>query len=74
MKITTKDQFWQAADNWYQRTHKLREVFQNPEASDIKRMKAFVLWNIMIRRMMKVKDKAIEITQPKPFKFPKGGI
>jgi hypothetical protein len=75
MQITTKKEFWEVAENWYQRTHKLREVWQDFEASDKRKVKAFYLWNIMAQRMLNINQKAIEITQPKPPKdFPKGGI
>jgi hypothetical protein len=75
MKITTEKELWVVAENWYQRTHKLREVWQDYDASDKRKVKAFYLWNIMAKRMLNISHKAFEISQPKPPKyFPKGGI
>ena len=53
-KIKTHPQFDDFADNWYQRTHMLRRVWQDCEQTEEKRRKARRLWCVMYRRIMKL--------------------
>jgi threonyl-tRNA synthetase len=72
--IKTKAEFWEVAEMWYKRTHKLREIWQDYGVSDKRKVKAFYLWNIMVKRMLKVNQVAIEINTPKaPKGFKPGG-
>lgn len=73
MKVETNKQFWEIAENWYQRTHRLREAFEN-ESDPKRKEKAFNLFYIMLRRMQKIIIKACEINSPiLPKDFKKGG-
>lgn len=71
----TNAEFWEVANNWYQRTHKLRVIWQDESLSIGKRERAFNLHAIMLQRMTAIQLKAIELSQPKrPNQFPSGGI
>lgn len=76
MEIKTKDQFYSLADNWYQRTIRLAEIWQSKEdIPENKRVKAVYLWSIMAARMAKITQKAIEISSPKkPSNFKSSGV
>jgi hypothetical protein len=63
--IKTEAEFNQFADNWYQRVHRLREVWQNPLETRKRKEKAFVLWRIMFHRTMKLFQMALVMSQPK---------
>lgn len=73
--IKTRAEFYEFADIWYQRAHRLMEVWQNTEETDEKRLKAFKLWKVMYNRVMKLVPMAIEVNQPKNKpKFESGGV
>jgi len=61
-----KQEFYQVSENWYQRTHKLRRVWQNKENSLQKRVKAFYLFQIMMKRVLHCTQIAIKINQVNP--------
>lgn len=71
--IKTRTEFYEFADIWYQRAHRLREVWQNIRETEERRAKAFTLWLIMYDRVMKLVPIATKINQVKPPKFEKGG-
>ncbi len=62
--INNIHQFYEFADVWYQRTHRLREIWQNEDENVYKRVKAFLLYIEMYKRMMKLFQIAIRISQP----------
>jgi len=64
--IKTKEQFYNFADVWYQRTHKLIRVCQDENIDLVKREKACLLFNIMLKRVMKLTQVANKINQPLP--------
>jgi hypothetical protein len=72
--IKTRTEFYEFADIWYQRVHRLREVWQNIRETDERRSKAFTLWLIMYDRVMKLVPIATKINQVKLPKFEKGGL
>jgi len=74
-KITTKAEFYEFSDIWYQRAHRLREIWQDLEETKIKRDRAYKLWVIMVRRVLYLQQVALrnnQITQPKNFE--QGGV
>ncbi len=66
-------EFWQIAENWYARTHRLREVWQDETKPIEKRIKATLLWAKMSERVFLCVSIAKEISKPKP-KLEKGSI
>lgn len=73
--MATQKEFWELAENWYQRTHKLRLVTENENETPERRSKALKLFLIMAGRMQKVTKMATDITMPKaPTNFERGGI
>ena len=73
--IKTEKDFWELSDNWYQRTHRLREVWQNPREEESRKAKAFKLWLIMYDRVMKLVPIATKISTHIPSKnFEKGDV
>lgn len=66
--IKTEDQFYQFADVWYQRTHKLRLVWQNPDETIENQFKAFLLWQKMGARVLKLADIAKKLNIPKNYR------
>lgn len=79
MKIKDENEFWEFADNWYHRTHRLREVWQDVNESQCRRLKAFELWNVMYSRVMRLHSIAVNLIpkfDPKHGKFviPDGGL
>ena len=71
--IKTEKQFYEFADVWYQRVHKLRRIFENKEEAKEKRDKAQKLYLIMFIRVMELFNIAKRINVFKP-KHNKGGI
>lgn len=72
-RITEKE-FWEMADNWYQRAHKLRVIWQDESQADLRKAKAFRLWVVMYERVMKCIPMATELhIRPVPHNFKKGG-
>ena len=72
--VKTEQDFWLFADNWYQRAHLLREVWQNPRESDERRAKAFRLWFVMKDRVLNLSLIATRIQVRKNVHFEKGGV
>ena len=66
--IKTRQEFYEFADIWYQRTHKLREIWQDKNQTTIKREKAYLLFKVMLKRVMQLAQVAIKINQPLPKK------
>lgn len=69
-----ENKLFQIGENWYQRTHRLREVWQNDSASNISRIKAYKLWLEMTVRVIYIKN---EITKSRSNYIPpfaKGGM
>ena len=52
--IKTEDQFWEFANNQYNRMHNLREVWQNTTETFERRKKAHKLWYIMKERVKRL--------------------
>lgn len=74
MQITEK-QFWEIAERWYQRTHRLREIAEDENETPERKKKALELFSIMVIRMMKVARMAVEIRTPKPpTNYQQGGV
>jgi outer membrane protein assembly factor BamD (BamD/ComL family) len=63
--IKTITEFYEFGDIWYQRSHRLREVWQNKLETQERRGKAFVLWLKMYNRVMKLIPFATKISQVK---------
>jgi hypothetical protein len=66
----TREEFYTIADNWYQRAHNLRRVWQNESETAERKEKAFRLWTIMYARVMNCFELSKRM-QPKP-KYAKG--
>ena len=67
-EIKTRQEFYDFADVWYQRTHKLREIWQDETQTTTKRERAYLLFKIMFERVMKLAQVAIKINQSLPRK------
>lgn len=65
-KIKTREEFYTFSDVWYQRTHNLRMIYQDERQPKKKREKAKRLYKIMLIRVMKCFQIAIQISAPKP--------
>lgn len=50
--IKTKSEFYEFADIWYQRTHKLRRIWQDEKETTERAMKALKLWDEMKDRVL----------------------
>ena len=72
--IKTRTEFYVFADIWYQRAHRLREVWQNISETEERRTKAFTLWLTMYNTVMKLVPIATKISQFKQPKFKNGGV
>jgi hypothetical protein len=73
--MAIEKEFWELAENWYRRTHKLREVAENNNETPERKKKAKKLFLIMVYRMMRLKTMSIKIRTPKtPINFKPGGI
>ena len=64
-KITKRDEFWEFAEVWYQRSHRLRHIWQCDTETKSRRDKAHRLWVIMLERMRKILQIAIILNQHK---------
>jgi len=75
MVYESREHFDNISECWYQRTHSLRRYSEDETKSLSKRVKARMLFMIMIMRMQKITNLYIKINQ-KPLKneFKKGGI
>jgi len=75
MKKYTISQIEEAGDIFYQRTHKLREIWQNELLPETKRGKAARLFFIMQNRVLNIAMQIYKARMPKaPVKYEKGGI
>ena len=72
--IKTRTEFYEFADIWYQRVHRLLEVWQDENETAERKEKAFRLWDIMKNRVLKLTQIAIKINQDKLPKFKSGGV
>lgn len=73
--IKTEKEFWEFSDIWYQRVHQLRAIWQNDnETTNERRLKAFILWQLMVNRVLKLSQIAIKFTQRSTPKFESGGV
>ncbi len=76
--IKTEKQFWNLAENWYQRTHRLREIWQNSKETETRKSKALRLHLIMVHRMLTITRVATFLQQiksaRKTYPYQKGGI
>jgi hypothetical protein len=73
--MKTEKEFWELAETWYQRTHRLREITEKENETPERKKKALKLYLIMVDRMMKVSSMAIKIRTPKaPINYERGGI
>jgi len=73
--IKTRTEFYEFADIWYQRVHRLKEIWQNVNNSEKRKIHAFALWFVMYKRVMKLVEIAIKINQYKTSNnFEKGGL
>lgn len=66
--IKTAQEFYDFADIWYQRTHKLRKVWKDKNQTKEKREKAFLLFKVMLQRVIKLTQIATKSNQPLPKK------
>lgn len=74
-EIKTRKQFDDYADVWYQRSHKLRYIWQNPEETEQRREKAKRLWNVCYKKVMICVHISIKLNQHiHPNDLEKGGI
>lgn len=62
-KIKTRQEFYDFADVWYQRTKRLASYYQNQNNPLEKRLKAQKLYVLMFTRVRLLVDKAIEINK-----------
>lgn len=64
------------AENWFQRAHKLREIWQDEQTPQIKKEKAFRLWVTMTTRVLRAGHALSEyrIKKNAIIKFPAGGL
>lgn len=70
--IKTRDQLDEVADNWYNRTIKLRDAWQNSTDYDYI-TKAFKLFMVMYMRIRMLTQIYIKISQPKKSNHRLGG-
>lgn len=71
-ELKTRDEFIKFADVWYQRTHKLRKVWQDENETNERRVKGLKLCAEMYLRVMYLADIAIKINQPKVVRYERG--
>ena len=64
--IKTRSQFYDMAETQYQRTIRLRDIWQDDNESIYRRTKAFALWGRMFLRMQRINTVAVKINQYKP--------
>jgi len=69
--IKTKAEFYEFADIQYQRLHVLRCIWQDENELLEKRKKAFRLWGVMFKRLLKLNQIAIKLSQYKNNKINK---
>lgn len=75
MRIKTPEDFWIAAECWYQRTHRLREVTERQTETPQRKRKALRLFLVMVNRMQRCGQLAFTMQQPKiPTGMKRGGL
>lgn len=76
MQITTPQEFWIAAECWYQRTHRLREIAESKTETPERKSKALRLFLVMTEKVLRCSRIAFQMQQPKapPDKSRQGGI
>jgi hypothetical protein len=65
-EIKTKTQFYKIANDWYQRTKNLYNIYMDSSQSTKRRSNALFLYFIMRNRMQKIVDISIKIDAPIP--------
>ncbi len=65
-EIKTEAEFYDMADIWYQRSHKLREIWQDETQTAKRKVKSYFLWLKMYNRIQNLLPTAIRISQPNP--------
>jgi hypothetical protein len=50
--MSTEKQYLQSVENWYQRTCRLRQIWQDKTQPENVKQKAFRLWSIMFERTL----------------------
>lgn len=70
----TIKEFEEAAEIWYSRTHRLREYMEDESKPLLKRAKALLLFNRMVKIMMNVTQVYIKLAIPKLNKYQKGSV
>lgn len=63
--IKTEKEFWLVAENWYKRANILSDIWRDNSYDIKKRIKAFVLWNKMKDRIMRLVPIVIKISTPR---------
>lgn len=72
--IKSESEFYEMADIWYQRAHKLREVWMGELGTD-RSLKAYKIWLKLFVRLQHCAQTAIKFSQhPMPDKVKKGGV
>ena len=64
-------EFWDMANNWHERTHRLREFAEDESKPYDRRRKAFYLFLDMVNRMLKITKVASYISKEKSSRFSK---
>lgn len=73
--IKTLDQAYEVADLWYQRTFKLKCIWDNKYEPSNRRIKAFALWNMMRDRVVTISNAIYKIKHgSKLIPYEQGGI
>jgi len=70
----TKTEFWVLAEDWYQRTHRLRRLAENETETEQRKAKALRLFLAMVPRMLRLAQMAHEAEKPKRPIGMSGGI
>ena len=73
MKVSKK-QLEEIAENWYQRTYRLKAVWQNELLSIEYREKALALWKVSMLRVLAAQRLLLHCQQHTQNKFPPGGV
>jgi hypothetical protein len=71
-EVKNLNDVYKVGDIWYQRSFKLRDIWQNPDESIIRQTKAFTLWLVLQKRIIKVTELVSKLNQIKP-KYELGG-
>ena len=72
--IKAKSDFYEFADIWYQRSFKLLDIWQGQDIPLKRRLKAYILWQKMYKRVMYLFQIGHKLNQHIPLKrLKKGG-